>query len=60
MNKKKWLKRCTARYESKAGLSRKRAREFANAVWDSGNTLNDYDSPEQAADEDMSCWKDNI
>lgn len=58
MNREEWLTRCAARFEVRAGMHLTEARGFAEAVLEN---LNDdtSESPEEAADEDMSCWTDD-
>lgn len=50
-----WIERCAQRYIDAANLPPSTAREFAEACWD--YRLDDSDSPEDAADEDMSYWE---
>lgn len=58
MDKEEWLTTCAARFETRAGLNLELARSFAEAsleVVDGDLTEN----PEDAADEEMSCWTDD-
>lgn len=54
--KEAWIDRCARRYEERANLDSATARHFAEACWES--RLNDDESPEGMADEDMSYWTD--
>lgn len=52
-----WIDRCAKRYEERGGVDSKTARDFAHACWE--NRLDDDESPEDAADEDMSYWEND-
>lgn len=54
--KEDWLRRCAQRYIDMSGIDEDEAKEYAEACWES--RLDDADSPEDAADEDMSYWGD--
>ena len=58
MDREEWITRCAARFETRGGLHLIEARGFAEAALEN---LNDdtAESPEDAADEDMSCWTDD-
>lgn len=54
---RRWIDRCAKRYEERGGVDSKTARDFAHACWE--NRLDDDESPEDAADEDMSYWEND-
>ena len=57
MDKEEWLTKCAARFEARGGLNLEKARYFAEASLENL----DFDlteDPEDAADEEMSCWTD--
>lgn len=57
MDKQEWLNRCAARFSGRGGLEHKEAIEAAKACLENlGGDLTE--SPEDSADEDMSCWSD--
>lgn len=51
-----WISRCAQRYVDVARLTSEAAREWAEACWE--NREDDSDSPEEAADIDMSYWEE--
>ncbi|AJY38875.1 hypothetical protein BW21_4758 [Burkholderia humptydooensis] len=53
----KWIDRCAKRYEERGGVDSKTAHAFALACWE--NRMDDRDSPEDAADDDMSYWEND-
>ncbi|MBO7866983.1 hypothetical protein J6337_28745 [Burkholderia pseudomallei] len=55
--KEVWIDRCAKRYEERGAVDSNTARDFAQACWE--NRLNDDESPEDAADEDMSYWEND-
>ena len=61
MDKETWLTRCAARYETRAGLHLKQARELAEIALaeeiSAGRGL-DAD-PEASADADLECWEND-
>ncbi len=72
MEREEWLTRCTARYETRAGLHLKQARELAEIALDAlfecaPEVLDqeqipgflDANGPEDEADGDMDCWDDD-
>ena len=57
MDKKEWLTRCAERYQSRAGMEAGEAMQAAEASLE--NLDNDLtENPEDAADEDLTCWQD--
>jgi hypothetical protein len=54
MDDKEWLARCAERFAKRGGCSDQDSRDFAEACLES--RLNEDDSPEDCADEDMSYW----
>jgi hypothetical protein len=54
-SKQDWIERCAQRYIDVAKIDPSLAREFAESLWE--NRTDDSDSPEAAADEDMSHWE---
>jgi len=73
MTREEWLTRCAARYEERAGLHLKPARDFAEialqGLIDTSEPAGlqpedeaaflDANSPEEEADGDMDCWTDD-
>jgi hypothetical protein len=64
MTRTEWINRCASRYIEASGIDAERARDFANTCADQQADLNGasglaWDSPEDAADEDMSYWEDD-
>lgn len=55
--KQKWIERCEARYLAVSQITSADARSFAEECWES--RLFDDDSPEAAADSDMSYWEND-
>lgn len=54
--KDEWIARCMKRYIERAALDESTARDAAEACYEARD---DGDTPEFAADEDMSCWSDD-
>lgn len=54
-DKAEWLGRCAQRYLDKSKIDEEAAREFALGCWEL--RLDDDESPEDAADEDISYWE---
>lgn len=54
LDKEEWIARCAQRYLTQSEITEDEAYEFANAQWD---YRDDYNTPEDAADEDMSYWE---
>jgi hypothetical protein len=59
MDKETWITRCAGRYETRAGLHLKQARELAEIALEEDKDGDFSDTPEDAADEDMNCWDDD-
>lgn len=63
MDKQEWIDRCAARYINRAGLDKKTAEEMALVCYtqamDDDDDLDQF-TPEDAADEDMDCWTNDI
>lgn len=57
ITKNEWLTRCAARYQQRAGMDADEARQAAES---SLENLDDdlTENPEDAADEDFTCWQD--
>lgn len=53
-----WINRCAARYEQRAGLSKKEARiaAFVSLTSTEDVDVTTEETPEEFADEDMDCW----
>lgn len=57
MTKEEWLARCAARYQTRAGMETTEAMQAAAASLE--NLDGDLtENPEDAADEDLTCWHD--
>lgn len=69
MEREEWLRRCAARYETRAGLHLKQAQELAEIALDGlfdcepealspeqVSGFLDANRPEDEADGDMDCW----
>lgn len=57
MDKNEWMARCAARYQQRAGMEAGEAMQAAEASLENlGNDLTE--NPEDAADEDLTCWQD--
>lgn len=62
MTRDEWIDRCANRYISASNIGRESAHEFAVACADqqaevNGSSVTEWDSPETAADDDMSYWE---
>lgn len=56
MTKEEWLNRCAARYQQRSGMEAGEAMKAAEASLE--NLDNDVtENPEDAADEDLTCWQ---
>ncbi|RZS80611.1 hypothetical protein [Pigmentiphaga kullae] len=56
LDKETWIDRCAQRYIDRANIPKKEALEWAEAAWE--NHVDDDESPEDAADVDMSYWEE--
>ena len=57
MTKAEWIARCAARYKQRSGMAADEAQNAAESSFENlGNDLSE--SPEDAADEDLTRWQD--
>lgn len=57
INQEEWIQRCAARFEVRASMGKDEAIRCAEACLENlGGDLTE--SPEEAADEDLTCWGD--
>lgn len=57
ISKDEWLQRCAARYQHRAGIEASEAMSCAEASLE--NLDGDLtENPEEAADEDLTCWQE--
>ncbi|WP_313463573.1 hypothetical protein [Achromobacter sp.] len=54
LTKTEWMERCQRHYMTKAGLTESQAADYVEWCW---NNREDGETPEDAADADMSCWE---
>lgn len=64
MNRTEWIEKCADHYMSAGGAMRETAWHFAEACAElqyaiNGENMADWDSPSDAADEDMTYWSDD-